>query len=184
MRIVYTRDVYTLAAVTIVIIALGIVYFSMRRKLKRSELRFSAEAQRAIGFARVEAERLRSSSIEASHVLLGLMHVPDPAILEVLPLESHEPIRKEIIDHSGGAALVSYRDDLPFSDEARQVLVSAAREARALGAAEINAEHLLLGVLHAESSVGALVLRERGLRLNTLREQLALTPEYSGEAQT
>src|SRR6185312_42860 len=111
------------------------------------------EAQRAIAFARVEAEALNSSSIEAVHLLLGLLHVPIPSIVSVLPLEEHEPIRQEVRERVGGGALVTYRDDLPYSEDARRVLVAAAREARALDSSEIDAEHLLLGLLWAETSV-------------------------------
>ncbi|MGE0406934.1 MAG: Clp protease N-terminal domain-containing protein [Candidatus Korobacteraceae bacterium] len=173
------HDYYTLAVVSGIIILLGLVYFSIRRGLRRRAPHFSSEAQRAIGFARVEAELLNSSSIAPVHLLLGLLHVPIPSIVSVLPLEEHNPIRQEVRERVGGAALVTYRDDLPYTDEARQVLVAAAREARALESPAIAAEHLLLGLLHAEASVAALILRERGLRLETLRQRLAMTPEYS-----
>jgi ATP-dependent Clp protease ATP-binding subunit ClpA len=169
----------TLAIVSGIIILLGLVYFSIRRGVRRRALHFSTEAQRAIGFARVEAEALKSSSIEAVHLLLGLLHVPIQSIVSVLPLDEHEPIRREVRERVSGGALVTYRDDLPFGEEARQVLVAAAREARALESPEIDAEHLLLGILHADTSVAALILRERGLRLETLRERLALIPQYS-----
>jgi len=172
-------DYVTLAIVSAIIVVLALVYVSIRRGLRQRKLHFSSEAQRAIAFARVEAEALHSSSIEPVHLLLGLLHVPIPSIISVLPLEEHERIRQEVRDRVGGGALVTYRDDLPFSDDARQVLVAAAREARALDSPEIDAEHLLLGLLYAETSVAALILRERGLRIETLRERLALVPQYS-----
>ena len=172
-------DKVILAIVSGIIVLLALVYLSIRRGLRRRKLHFGSEAQRAIAFARVEAEALNSSSIEAVHLLLGLLHVPIPSIVSVLPLEEHEPIRQEVRERVGGGALVTYRDDLPYSDDARRVLVAAAREARAMGSSEIDAEHLLLGLLWAETSVAALILRERGLRLETLRERLALVPQYS-----
>jgi ATP-dependent Clp protease ATP-binding subunit ClpA len=174
-------DLLTLAVISAVILVLGIVYLSVRRGLKRRTPKFTSEAQRAIGFARVEAERMQSPHIDAVHLLLGLLHVPIPTIVGALPLEEHEPIRQEARERAAGAALVTYRDDLPFSDEAGQVLVAAAREARSLGSQHIAAEHLLLGILHAETSVAALILRERGLRLEILRERLTLSPAYSGK---
>ncbi len=170
-----------LAITSGIIVLLAVVYLSIRRGLYRWAPHFSSEAKRAIAFARVEAEALNSSSIEPVHLLLGLLHVPIPSIVSVLPLDEHEPIRREARERVAGGALVTYRDDLPYSDESRQVLVAAAREARALESAEINAEHLLLGLLYAETSVAALILRERGLRMETLRERLALVPQYSAQ---
>ncbi len=150
---------------------IGAVYLWIFKSTRRARSRFSDEAQKAIGFARVEAEKLQSPTIDPTHLLLGLLHVPGPNIERLLPAEGHDSIREEIKEHVAGGAIVSYRDDLPFSDDASHVLVAAAREARGLHSPQILAEHLLLGLLHSESPAG-LILRERGLRLEPLRAQL------------
>ena len=149
----------------------GAVYLWIVKSTRRSRTNFSDEAQKAIGFARVEAEKLQSPEIDPTHLLLGLLHVPATNIQRLLPREGHESIREEIKEHVAGGAIVSYRDDLPFSDDAGRVLRAAAREARGLQSAQIRAEHLLLGILHSDS-LAALILRERGLRLEPLRAQL------------
>jgi len=164
-----------LVAAVVAVVLLWLVYFWLRQSGRRGEAKFNNEASRAIGFARVEAEKLQSSTIEPVHLLLGLLHVPIPAIAQLLPPDSHPAIRDEIQQHVGGGAIVDYRDDLPYSDESRLVLVAAAREARGLSAGQIGAEHLLLGLLHSDS-VAALVLRERGLRLEPLRAQIGGWP--------
>ncbi len=158
-----------LAVAIIAVVLLWAAYFWLRRTSRRREAKFSEEASRAISFARVEAEKLQSPTIEPVHLLLGLLHVPVPAIIRLLPVDSHPAIREEVKDHVGGGAIVDYRDDLPFSDDARLALVAAAREARGFSSRQIAAEHLLLGLLHSESSLAALILRERGLRLEPLR---------------
>lgn len=160
---------FKLVSAILAVILLWSAYFWIWRSTRRREPRFTGEAQRAIAFARVEAERLQSPTIEPVHLLLGLLHVPVPAIIRHLPLDSHQAIRDEVKDHVGGGAIVSYRDDLPFSDDARLALVAAAREARGLSSRQIGAEHLLLGLLHSDTSLAALILRERGLRLEPLR---------------
>ena len=150
---------------------LWLTYFWWRRSIRR-KARFTGEAEQAISFARVEAEKLQSPTIEPTHLLLGLLHVAAPLIAKLLPPDSHSSIREEVQQHVAGGAIVSYRDDLPYSEDAQKALVAAAREARALEAEQIGAEHLLLGLLHSETSLAALILRERGLRLEPLREEL------------
>src|SRR5256712_8987145 len=54
----------------------------------------------------------------------------------------------------------------------------AAEEAERLGHKPVGTEHLLLGILREEKCFGSEILMERGLRLSTLREELART---SGE---
>jgi ATP-dependent Clp protease ATP-binding subunit ClpA len=162
---VTAADLVALLAVLLLLIA----YLWLLRSARHRQARFTSEAQRAIAFARVEAERLQSPTIEPVHLLLGLLHVPVGRIMRFLPLESHQAIRDEVKDHVGGGAIVDYRDDLPFSDAARLALVAAAREARGFNSRQIEAEHLLLGLLHSDTSLAALILRERGLRLEPLR---------------
>ena len=167
----YDVTVADLVALTAVLLLL-FAYLWILRSARRRETRFSSGAQHAIAFARVEAERLQSPTIEPVHLLLGLLHVPVPAILKLLPPDSHQAIRDEVKDHVGGGAIVDYRDDLPFSDDARLALVAAAREARGFSSRQIGAEHLRLGLLHSDTSLAALILRERGLRLEPLRAAL------------
>jgi ATP-dependent Clp protease ATP-binding subunit ClpC len=163
---------FKLVSAVLAVLLLLAAYIWIWRSARRRKTRFNSEAQRAIAFARVEAERLESPTIEPVHLLLGLLHVPVPAILKLLPPDSHQAIRQEIKEHVGGGAIVDYRDDLPFSDDARLALVAAAREARGLSSRQIGAEHLMLGLLHSETSLAALILRERGLRLEPLRAAL------------
>jgi ATP-dependent Clp protease ATP-binding subunit ClpC len=160
---------FKLVSAILAVLLLWCAYFWILRSARRREPRFTSEAQRAIAFARVEAERLQSPTIEPVHLLLGLLHVPVPAIIRSLPPDSHQAIRDEIKDRVGGGAIVDYRDDLPFGDDARLALVAAAREARGLSSRQIGAEHLLLGLLYSDTSLAALILRERGLRLEPLR---------------
>lgn len=166
------EPVIRLVAAIAAVLLLWLAYFWLRRSTRHRKARFTGDASQAISFARVEAEKLQSPTIEPTHLLLGLLHVPAPVIAKFLPPDSHQSIREEIQQHVAGGAIVSYRDDLPYSEEAQKALVAAAREARGLSAEQIGAEHLLLGLLHSETSLAALVLRERGLRLEPLRAEL------------
>src|SRR6266566_4293847 len=65
-----------------------------------------------------------------------------------------------------------------YTEKARRVIFFARYEASQYGSPYIETEHLLLGLLREEKCFGAEILMERGLRLSTLREELART---SGE---
>ena len=90
-------------------------------------------------------------------------------------LRSHasiESIRKQIEGHTTIREKVSTSVDLPLSHECKRVLAYAAEEAERLSHKHIGTEHLLLGLLREEKCFAAEILRERGLRLSTIREEL------------
>jgi ATP-dependent Clp protease ATP-binding subunit ClpC len=59
-----------------------------------------------------------------------------------------------------------------FSAETKRTLQFAAAEADRLGRHYVGSEHLLLGILREERSVAASVLMEKGMRLDTVREEV------------
>jgi ATP-dependent Clp protease ATP-binding subunit ClpC len=63
-----------------------------------------------------------------------------------------------------------------LTDNARQSLQHADSIARSLGSAYIGTEHILLGVLSQEGSVGAKILAHSGVTLDRARLALNLTP--------
>jgi ATP-dependent Clp protease ATP-binding subunit ClpC len=60
-----------------------------------------------------------------------------------------------------------------FTERARQVVVLAQHDARALGHNYIGTEHLLLGLLREEQGLGARVLVALGVTVEGTREQVA-----------
>ena len=71
--------------------------------------------------------------------------------------------------------------DLPPSNESKRVLPYAAEEAEGLGHRHIGTEHVLLGLLREEQCFAAKLLRERGLRLELAREEVAKLPHHAPE---
>ena len=67
---------------------------------------------------------------------------------------------------------VSTSVEIPFSAETKRVLQFAAEEADRLLHNYIGTEHLLLGILREERSVAASILMEKGMRLNTVRDDI------------
>src|SRR5271170_4669206 len=137
--------------------------------------RYTEKARRVISFARYEASQFGSPYIETEHLLLGLLR-EDKALLTNRFLRSDvsvEFIRKQIEGHTAIREKVSTSVDLPLSIECKRVLAYAAEEAERLSHKHIGTEHLLLGLLREEKCFAAEILHERGLRLSTIREELA-----------
>ena len=80
---------------------------------------------------------------------------------------------KQIEGHTTIREKVSTSVDLPLSHECKRVLAYGAEEAERLSHKHIGTEHLLLGLLREEKCFAAEILHERGLRLSTIREELA-----------
>jgi len=146
--------------------------------------RYTEKARRVIFFARYEASQFGSPYIETEHLLLGLLR-EDKALTNRF-LRSHasvESIRKQIEGHTTIREKVSTSVDLPLSNECKRVLAYAAEEAERLSHKHIGTEHLLLGLLREEKCFAAEILHERGLRLPTIREELARTTQEKAAPQ-
>src|ERR1700726_4627512 len=94
---------------------------------------------------------------------------------------SIESIRNEIEARITIRERISTSVEVPLSAECKRILNMPGEEAERLGVKHVGTEHLLLGILPEEKCFGAEILMERGLRLSTLREELART---SGEKST
>src|SRR6266699_974588 len=141
--------------------------------------RYTEKARRVIFFARYEASQYGSPYIETEHLLLGLMREDKALANRFLRQQgSIESIRKEIEGRITIRERISTSVEVPLSAECKRILNMAAEEAERLGHKHVGTEHLLLGILREEKCFGAEILMERGLRLSTLREELART---SGE---
>lgn len=136
--------------------------------------RYTENARRVIFFARYEASQFGSPYIETEHLLLGMLR-EDKALTNRF-LRSHasvEGIRKEIEKATVNREKTSTSVDLPLSNESKRVLAYGAEEAERLGHKHIGTEHLLLGLMREEKCFAAGILERRGLKLETLREELA-----------
>lgn len=136
--------------------------------------RYTEKCRRVIFFARYEASQFGSPYIETEHILLGLLR-EDHAIVHRFKL-SPESIRNQIDSATVIREKVSTSVDLPLSNECKRVLTFAAEEAENLGHKHIGTEHLLLGLLREDQSFAAELLREAGLRLDLVREEIDKRP--------
>jgi ATP-dependent Clp protease ATP-binding subunit ClpC len=147
--------------------------------------RYTEKARRVIFFARYEASQFGSPFIETEHMLMGILR-EDKALTNRF-LRSHasvESIRKQIETHSTIREKTSTSVDLPVSNECKRVMAYAAEEAGRLGHKHIGTEHLLLGLLREEDCFAAVILKERGVELNTVREEAAKAPQITAAGPT
>ena len=146
--------------------------------------RYTERARRVLFFARYEASQLGSISIETEHLLLGLIR-EGKGLTSRIFARSHlslENIRKEIEGRTVFREKVSTSVEIPFSAETKRVLQFAAEEADRLLHNYIGTEHLLLGILREERSVAASILMEKGMRLNTVREDIVAAAQREDDA--
>src|SRR5258708_30131827 len=137
--------------------------------------RYTEAARRAVFLARYEAAKCGSPFIETEHLLLGLLHQDRKLAWRFVG--SEEAIAAvEAQIRSPESAQASTSVDLPLSHESKRVLAYGAEEAERMKHRHIDTEHLLLGLLREEGCRAAQALREAGLQLSLLREQIAAQP--------
>jgi uncharacterized protein (TIGR02246 family) len=136
--------------------------------------RYTEKARRVIFFARYEASQYGSRYIETEHLLLGLLR-EDHALANRFLRGSGaiESYRRDIEARIEERERISTSIEVPVSQECRRILNFAAEEADRLDHRHIGTEHLLLGILREEKCLAAELIRQRGVDLSALRQQVA-----------
>ncbi|MBC7796371.1 MAG: ATP-dependent Clp protease ATP-binding subunit [Pyrinomonadaceae bacterium] len=137
--------------------------------------RYTERARRVIFFARYEATNYGSEKIATEHILLGLLREDKNLTSRFFSPRSQfnvETIRREIEGRSVLREKLPQTQELILTAESKRILIHAFEESERLQIRSIGPEHLLLGLLREERSMGAEILYERGLRLNAVREEL------------
>jgi ATP-dependent Clp protease ATP-binding subunit ClpC len=137
--------------------------------------KYTEKARRVIFFARYEASQFGSPTIEAEHLLLGLIREDKNLTTRYFPKTQStiQKIRKEIEGRTLVREKVSTSVDLPFSEESKRVLNTAAEESNRYFHKYIGTEHILLGLLQEDKSIAAEILREYGIHPELIREELS-----------
>jgi ATP-dependent Clp protease ATP-binding subunit ClpA len=135
--------------------------------------RYTEPARRAIFFARLEATKFGSSTIESEHLLLGLMH-DSRAFLQGLANASLDGLRKEIeYLKPPESTSVPTSTDLPLSMPLKRALAYGAEEAERLNHRRVGTEHLLLGLLWERDSFVPDLLHKYGINVESVRRTIA-----------
>ena len=137
--------------------------------------KYTEKARRVIFFARYEASQFGSPTIEAEHLLLGLIREDKNLASRYFPKAQAtiQKIRKEIEGRTIVRDKVSTSVDLPFSEESKRVLNAAAEESSLFSHKYIGTEHILLGLLREDRSIAAEILKEYGINQELIRDELS-----------
>jgi ATP-dependent Clp protease ATP-binding subunit ClpC len=136
--------------------------------------RYTEKARSVIFFARYEASQFGTPQIETEHLLLGFLQEDKALVSRFVGQQNpYQSIRQQVQNLTPLREPVSTSVDLPLSNESKRILAYAAEEAEKLSHRHIGTEHLLLGILREENCFAAELLKERGLRLSAVREELA-----------
>ncbi len=141
--------------------------------------RFTERVRKILHLAREEARKFKQNYIGTEHLLLAMIKEAEGVgamVLINLGIELHE-LRKSI-EHSirlGSGSKI----DVPLSNEARLCLNYAMEEAKNFGHSYVGTEHLLLGIIRTEGSLGAQILESVGMDYQTVRNEIIqlLRPE-------
>jgi ATP-dependent Clp protease ATP-binding subunit ClpA len=136
--------------------------------------RFSDRARRALALANQEAVRLKHDHLGPEHILLGILAKGGSVgtvVLQNLHIEL-DSLRDDLARSMTPGHATTHLAKLPQGPDTRQVIAYATDEARRLGHKYIGTEHLLLGLLREGHAAPARVLTQRGVRLETLREEI------------
>jgi len=133
--------------------------------------RFTARARRVLSLAHQEAERMNHAFVGTEHLLLGMIQenggIASRVLLD-LGLEL-ERVRETVEKLS--ARNSEKPDHLELGNDTQLVLEGAIEEARRMGHHYIGTEHLLLGLVAANSGLVVDVLKKLGISPEQIRRQ-------------
>ena len=136
--------------------------------------RFTDRARKVMQLANQEAQRFNHEYIGTEHILLGLIKEGSGVaanVLKNLDVDLRK-IRLEVEKLVQSGPDMVTMGKLPQTPRAKKVIDYAMEEARNLHHQYIGTEHILLGLLRQHKGVAAQALRNLGVRLKEVREEV------------
>lgn len=113
---------------------------------------YTDNARRVIFFARLEASKLGSAEIQATHLLLGLLQQPRAMFVRLnVPGAKLTEIKKACAEAAPRGEAISTSVDMPLDAASVSILRRADEEMQRHKTKDIDVEHLLLATLHVPS---------------------------------
>jgi hypothetical protein len=126
--------------------------------------RFNDEARTVVLGAQDHSRRAQHDHVGTGHIVLALVNDPDAVAAKAIAVQGVTPEEvREAIEVALGPPQGSLPDHIPFAADAKKVLDLALREALRMQDAHIGPEHILLGLLRDQKSLGATTLAGLGI---------------------
>jgi ATP-dependent Clp protease ATP-binding subunit ClpC len=139
--------------------------------------RYTPAARQAIHWAVYMAGQVGSTEIETEHLLLGVLRSDMTLASRFLGSPwAGENVWKKLEQKKTIREKVPGARETPLDKASKRVLALASEEADSLSSKQIGTEHLLLGLLREEKSLGAEILSELGVRFALTRQELSREP--------
>ncbi|MCL5282191.1 MAG: four helix bundle protein [Planctomycetes bacterium] len=136
--------------------------------------RFTDRARKVMALANQEAQRYNHEYIGTEHILLGLVKEGSgvgATVLKTMGVDIKK-LRLEVEKRVKSGPNMVTMGKLPQTPRAKQVIIYAIEEARALGHNYVGTEHLLLGLLRETEGIAAQMLMNLGLKLEDVRQEV------------
>ncbi len=131
---------------------------------------FTVEARRALEHAADEARRHDHTYIGTEHLLVGLLAEPSGVAGEVFAeLGLGVEGVRQLIVFIVGRGMPSKQAMGPLTPRAKAALAASVAAARDHEGAQVGTEHLLLGLLRDDASLGTQILHQLGVGPDDLR---------------
>lgn len=132
----------------------------------------SPRAQWLLLLSRKQADRLRQPHVEVEHLLLALLELREGVAYSVLQhlRVDMDAVRNALDDQVEHGTTQDVRPSIPYTPRFKAVLDDGSAEAIALGHDHLGTEHILLGILHADSGLAATLLKKQGLSVEGVRK--------------
>jgi len=135
--------------------------------------KFTERVRRILNLARQEAIRMHSDYIGTEHILLSLVKEAEGVAAMVLNdlginLEDLQRSIENAVNYGTKTLVLG---DIPLNQEARSAINWAVDEARRMNHSYIGTEHILLGILKEDHSLGAQILQSLGVELEIVRQE-------------
>ena len=146
--------------------------------------RFTEKAIQAIMLAQEEAKKFNHNYVGTEHILLGILSEGDNTVTKTLKEMGFNAatIKLAIEDKLEFSGSSLEQSNIPFTQQAKQMLTSAWDESRRLGHNYVNIEHLFLSIFRDPNSIASKLLEELGITADAFRKTLFNDLESDGDA--
>lgn len=135
--------------------------------------RFTERAQRALVYAQEEAKNMGHNYVGTEHLLLGLLREGGGIASQVLNSLgiTAEKVRAQVVSLVGNGNY-NFNEGFGYTPRTKRIMELSFYEARNLGHNYVGTEHLLLALMREGEGVAARILKDAGIDLQKVREQV------------